>query len=160
MRNMYRQGERQYKHHLETYGHPSKHGYKDIIPLWKAEKFDPDHLMSLYVKAGSKYFVSMGVHHDNFDLWNSKYHRWNAVNMGPMRDIVGDWKKAAQKYGLRFGVSEHLGAAIDGSKSVMTPTRRGPSPVCRTMVPTRSIRICIMLPRGRATQGGGTQTNP
>ena len=110
-RNMYIYGTPQYEHHLKTYGHPSKHGYKDIIPLWKAEKFDPDALMALYAKAGAKYFVSMGVHHDNFDLWDSKYHRWNAVKMGPHRDIVGDWQKAAVKAGLRFGVSEHLGAS-------------------------------------------------
>ncbi len=108
-RNMYLQGSPQYDHHLKTYGHPSTNGYKDIIPLWKAEKWDPDALMALYAKAGAKYFVSMGVHHDNFDLWNSKYHKWNAVNMGPKRDIVAEWKLAAVKYGLRFGVSEHLG---------------------------------------------------
>lgn len=111
-RNMYIYGTPQYEHHLKTYGHPSKSGYKDIIPLWKAEKFDPEALMALYAKAGAKYFVSMGVHHDNFDLWDSKYHRWNAVNMGPHRDIVGDWRKAALKAGLRFGVSEHLGASF------------------------------------------------
>jgi alpha-L-fucosidase len=110
-RNMYIYGTEQYKHHLEHYGHPSKHGYKDIIPLWKAEKFDPDALMALYKKAGARYFVSMGVHHDNFDLWDSRHHPWNAVKMGPKRDIVGDWKKAAAKAGLRFGVSEHLGAS-------------------------------------------------
>ena len=110
-RNMYIYGTPQYEHHLKTYGHPSKHGYKDIIPLWKAEKFEPDALMALYAKAGAKYFVSMGVHHDNFDLWDSKYHRWNAVKMGPHRDIVGAWQKAAAKAGLRFGVSEHLGAS-------------------------------------------------
>lgn len=110
-RNMYIPGTGQYQHHLQNYGHPSKSGYKDIIPLWKAEKFNPDELMKLYKDAGAKYFVSMGVHHDNFDLWNSKYHKWNAVQMGPHRDIVGDWKKSATKYGLRFGVSEHLGAS-------------------------------------------------
>jgi alpha-L-fucosidase len=110
-RNMYIYGTPQYAHHLKHYGHPSKFGYKDIIPLWKAEKFDPDALMALYAKAGAKYFVSMGVHHDNFDLWDSKYHRWNAVKMGPHRDIVGAWEKAARKAGLRFGVSEHLGAS-------------------------------------------------
>jgi alpha-L-fucosidase len=110
-RNMYIYGTGQYKHHLEHYGHPSKSGYKDIIPLWRAEKFDPDALMALYKKAGARYFVSMGVHHDNFDLWDSRFHEWNAVKMGPKRDIVGDWKKAALKAGLRFGVSEHLGAS-------------------------------------------------
>lgn len=108
-RQMYIPGHPQYEHHVKTYGHPSKFGYKDIIPLWKAEKFDPDALMDRYVAAGAKYFVSMGVHHDNFDLWNSKFHRWNAVKMGPKRDIVGDWKKAADRRGMRFGVSEHLG---------------------------------------------------
>jgi alpha-L-fucosidase len=110
-RNMYLEDTGQYQHHLQHYGHPSKSGYKDIIPLWKAERFDPDALMALYVKAGAKYFVSMGVHHDNFDLWNSRYHSWNAVKMGPHRDIVGDWQRAAQKAGLPFGVSEHLGAS-------------------------------------------------
>lgn len=107
-RNMYIQGNRQYKYHIEHYGHPSKFGYKDTIPNWKAEKFDADYLMGLYKKAGAKYFMSMGVHHDNFDLWNSKHNRWNAVNMGPRKDIVGMFAKAARKNGLRFGVSDHL----------------------------------------------------
>jgi alpha-L-fucosidase len=107
-RNMYIQGQPQYQYHLEHYGHPSKFGYKDTIRDWKAAKWDPEHLMSLYRKAGAKYFVSMGVHHDNFDLWNSKYQRWNSVNMGPKKDIVGLWRKAAMKEGLPFGVSEHL----------------------------------------------------
>ncbi len=107
-RNMYIQGSAQNLYHVETYGPPSKFGYKDTIPAWKAAKWDPDHLISLYKKAGAKYFVSMGCHHDNFDLWNSKHTRWNAVNMGPKRDIVGEWKKAATAQGLKFGVSEHL----------------------------------------------------
>ena len=111
-RGIYEQGSGHYKYHIEHYGHPSQFGYKDIIPLWKAEKWDPDRLMQLYKKAGAKYFVSMGSHHDNFFLWNSKLHKWNAVNMGPKRDVVGDWQKAAKKYGLRFGVSEHLGASF------------------------------------------------
>ncbi len=107
-RQIYVQGTREYVHHVQTYGHPSKFGYKDIIELWKAEKFDPDRLMDLYVKAGAKYFVSMGAHHDNFDLWNSKHQEWNAVNHGPKKDIVGLWRDAARKRGLRFGVSEHF----------------------------------------------------
>lgn len=111
-RNMYIPGTRQYEHHLKHYGHPSETGFKDIIPLWKAEKFDPDALMQLYVKAGARYFVSMAVHHDNFDLWDSRYQRWNAVKMGPKRDIVGEWQKAAHKHKLPFGVSEHLGASF------------------------------------------------
>ncbi len=107
-RNMYQQGHPNYNYHVEHYGHPSKFGFKDTIPFWKAEKFDPAALMKLYKKAGAKYFMSMGVHHDNFDLWNSKHQRWNAVNMGPKMDIVGMWKKAAREEGLKFAVSEHL----------------------------------------------------
>jgi len=107
-RNMYMQGSEQYNYHTQTYGHPSKVGYKDVVNDWKAAKWDPDQLISLYKKAGAKYFVSMGVHHDNFDLWNSKHNRWNSVAMGPKRDVVGIWREAARKQGLRFGVSEHL----------------------------------------------------
>jgi alpha-L-fucosidase len=107
-RNMYREGSPQYKYHVEHYGHPSKFGFKDIIPTWKGDKFDPDHLVEIYKKAGAKYFVSMGVHHDNFDLWNSKHTRWNSVNMGPKKDIVGLFREAALKHGLKFGVSDHL----------------------------------------------------
>ena len=107
-RNMYIQGQEQYRYHVEHYGHPTKIGYKDLVGDWKAAKWDPDHLMDLYKKAGAKYFVSMGVHHDNFDLWDSKYNRWNAAKMGPMKDVVGMWAKAARDRGLRFGVSEHL----------------------------------------------------
>src|SRR6476660_8903097 len=72
-----------YLYHVKTHGHPSKVGYKDILPLWKAEKWDPEQLMALYKRVGAKYFVSMGVHHDNFFLWDSKIHRWNTVNIGP-----------------------------------------------------------------------------
>jgi alpha-L-fucosidase len=107
-RNMYMQGSHQYEYHLKTYGHPSRFGYKDTIPLWKAERFDPKGLARLYREAGAKYFVSMGVHCDNFDLWNSPNRRWNSVKMGPKRDIVGEWREAARGEGLRFGVSEHV----------------------------------------------------
>jgi alpha-L-fucosidase len=110
-KKLYEEGGADYKYHVEHYGHPSKFGYKDIIPLWKAERWDPEKLMALYKKVGAKYFVSMGTHHDNFFLWNSKIHKWNAVNMGPKKDVVGLWQKAAKKEGLRFGVSEHLGAS-------------------------------------------------
>ena len=111
-RRMYEENDPAYKYHIEHYGHPSEFGYKDIIPLWKAEKWDPDKLMELYKKTGAKYFVSMGTHHDNFFLWNSKINRWNALNTGPKKDVVGIWQQAAKKQGLKFGVSEHLGASF------------------------------------------------
>jgi alpha-L-fucosidase len=107
----YRNPNRYYTYHVEHYGHPSEFGYKDIIPLWKAERWNPDELMKLYKRVGAKYFVSMGTHHDNFFLWNSKLHKWNSVNMGPKKDVVGLWQQAAKNEGLYFGVSEHLGAS-------------------------------------------------
>ncbi|TWF41719.1 alpha-L-fucosidase [Chitinophaga polysaccharea] len=110
-RQMYEEGSADYQYHVAHYGHPSKFGYKDIIPLWKAEKWDPEKLMALYKKTGARYFVSMGSHHDNFFLWNSRLHPWNAVKMGPKKDVVGLWQKAAKKEGLYFGVSEHLAAS-------------------------------------------------
>lgn len=114
------------KHHLEHYGHPSKFGYKDIIPLWKAERLDPDALMALYKKTGAKYFVSMGTHHDNFFLWDSKIHRWNSVKMGPMKDVVGIYQKAARKQGMKFGVSEHLGASFTWFRTAHGSDADGP----------------------------------
>jgi alpha-L-fucosidase len=127
-KRMYQQGDKDYIDHLARYGHPSEpgHGYKDIIPLWKAEKWDPEGLMALYKKAGAKYFVAQAVHHDNFDNWNSKWHKWNSVKMGPMRDVVGDWQKAAVKEGLRFGVSEHLGASFTWFQASHGADKTGP----------------------------------
>ena len=104
----------QYKYHLEHYGHPSKVGYKDLVTRFKGDKFNADHLLDLYSKAGAKYFVSMAVHHDNFDMWNSEFQpKWNAHAMGPRRDIVGLFRNAARKRGLKFGVSEHLSNSYD-----------------------------------------------
>jgi alpha-L-fucosidase len=100
-----------YKYHVEHYGHPSTFGFKDIIPLWKAENWNPDRLMGLYKRAGAKYFCMIAEHHDNFDCWNSKHQKWNSVNMGPRRDIAGEWQKAAREHGLRFGMTEHLAAS-------------------------------------------------
>ncbi len=106
-RNMYVQGHPAYEFHVKTYGHPSKFGFKDIVNLWKAENFNPDQLVEVFKKAGARYVVPVAVHHDNFDLWNSSYQRWNAVNMGPKKDIIGMWRQAVLNHGLRFGVSAH-----------------------------------------------------
>ena len=125
-RNMYMEGSRQYRYHLKTYGHPSRFGYKDTIPLWKAELFDPKALVRLYREAGAKYFVSMGVHCDNFDLWNSRNRRWNAVKMGPKRDIVGEWREAARAEGLRFGVSEHVWGSYNWWETNKGADKQGP----------------------------------
>lgn len=125
-RHMYEEGEKHYQDHLKRYGHPSKFGYKDIVPLWKAQRWEPAKLMSLYRKAGAKYFVSMGSHHDNFFLWNSRLHPWNAVNYGPKKDVVGIWQQAAKNEGLRFGVSEHLGASFTWFQASHGADTKGP----------------------------------
>ena len=111
-RNMYIEGTPQYEYHLRHYGHPSKFGYKDICALWKAEKFDPEGLMEKYWKAGARYFMSQGTHHDHFFNYDSKINRMNSVNVGPEKDILALWKKAADKFGMPFGISEHLGASF------------------------------------------------
>jgi len=106
-RNMYMQGEPQYEYHCRTYGHPSKFGFMEVDNLWKAEHWDPGALMRLYKAAGAKYFVALANHHDNFDNYASTHHAWNSLNVGPRKDIVGGWAKAAREHGLRFGVSNH-----------------------------------------------------
>jgi alpha-L-fucosidase len=106
-RHMYIQGMPQYDFHVKTYGHPSKVGFKEIDHMWKAERWQPEQLLDLYVGAGAKYFVSLAVHHDNLDCWDSKYHSWNSVRVGPGKDIVGTWARLARARGLRFGVSNH-----------------------------------------------------
>lgn len=106
-RHMYVQGHPQYEFHAKTYGHPTRFGFMEIDNLWKAEKWNPEELMQLYAKAGAKYFMSLANHHDNFDCFNSRYHSWNSTRIGPKKDIVGVWAKAARKHGLRFGVSNH-----------------------------------------------------
>ncbi len=106
-RNMYIEGHEDYNHHVKTYGHPSKVGFKDIEHIWHAKNWDPEHLMALYKAAGAKYFMALGQHHDNLDCWDSKHQPWNSVAIGPKKDIVGTWAKVARAHGMRFGVSSH-----------------------------------------------------
>ena len=125
-RRMYEEGSDQYYHHLKKYGHPSVHGYKDLLEDWKAENFDPDSLMAKYKKAGARYFMALAVHHDNFDNWDSDTHSWNSLNHGPHKNIIAMWKEAAEKAGLPFGVSEHLGASQLWWKSNKGADKVGP----------------------------------
>jgi alpha-L-fucosidase len=125
-RNMYLEGSRQYKYHVEHYGHPSKFGFMELDNLWKAEKWDPEKLMQLYVRAGAKYFVALANHHDNFDAYNSTYHAWNSVNVGPKQDIVGIWAKVARAHGLRFGVTNHASHAWHWFQPAYDHDRSGP----------------------------------
>ena len=111
-RNMYIEGTPQYEYHVRHYGHPSVFGYKDICALWKAEKFDPESLADKYYKAGARYLMTQGTHHDHFFNYDSKINRMNSVNVGPHKDILALWKKAADRLGMPFGISEHLGASF------------------------------------------------
>ncbi len=110
-RSMYNESSRQYKWHVEHYGHPSKAGFKEVIQSWKADKWDPEKLVALYKRAGAQYFFAMANHHDNLDMWDSKYQEWNSLRVGPKQDILEGWAKAAKKYQLPLGLSVHAAHA-------------------------------------------------
>jgi len=110
-RGMYEEGSDYYKWHVAHYGHPSKAGFKEVIHDWKAQNWDPDKLVKLYKRVGAQYFFAMANHHDNLDLWDSKYQEWNSVRVGPHKDIVAGWAAAAKKYKLPFGISVHASHA-------------------------------------------------
>jgi alpha-L-fucosidase len=106
-RNMYRQGTAEFKHHIATYGPQSKFGYKDFIPMFRAEHFDPEAWVDLFARAGARYIVPVAEHCDGFAMYDSSIDPWNAAKMGPKRDVVGELEAAARKRGLHFGVSSH-----------------------------------------------------
>jgi len=106
-RNMYKQGTREFEHHVKTYGSQKNFGYKDFIPMFIAEKFDPDKWADLFLKSGANFVVPVAEHHDGFAMYDCGYTRWNAVNMGPKRDIIGELANAVRKRYLVFGVSYH-----------------------------------------------------
>ncbi|HET8656440.1 MAG TPA: alpha-L-fucosidase [Longimicrobiaceae bacterium] len=125
-RNMYRQGEPQYEDHLARYGHPSKSGFKEIIHLWRAERWDPEHLVGLYERAGAKYFMALANHHDNMDLFQSSHQPWNSVALGPKKDLIGGWARAARRAGLPFGVSVHAAHAWSWYEVAQGSDAKGP----------------------------------
>ena len=106
-RNMYRKDSDEYKHHLGTYGPQTKFGYKDFIPLFHAEKFDPAAWARLFKEAGAKYVVPVFEHHDGFAMYDSGLSDWTAAKMGPHRDLFGDLAKAVRAEGLHLGASSH-----------------------------------------------------
>ena len=110
-RFMYEQGSPQYNWQVAHYGHPTKAGFKEVINDWKAENWDPEKLVALYKRAGAQYFFAMANHHDNLDMWNSKYQEWNTVRVGPKKDIIAGWAKAAKDNNLPFGLSIHAAHA-------------------------------------------------
>ena len=93
--------------HNKHYGHYSEFGYEDLIPGFKAEKWNPDALVKEMKEIGAHFIMPVACHHDNFDMYDS-FHPWNSVDMGPKRDVLKEWKDAATKQGLKFGISTHL----------------------------------------------------
>jgi alpha-L-fucosidase len=106
-RRLYMQGQTAYNNHVRDFGHPSEVGYKDLLKDWNPAKLDPAGVVKLYKEIGARFMLIQGVHHDNFDNWNSAYQPWNSRNIGPKRDLLGEWSQAAHKAGMRFGVSFH-----------------------------------------------------
>lgn len=106
-RKLYTQGSNAYNNHLKRYGHPSEVGYKEVLRDWNPTKLDPQRLTALYKKAGARFLMIQGVHHDNYDLWNSRYQPWNSVNVGPKRDLLREWVNACKKQKMHYGVTFH-----------------------------------------------------
>lgn len=106
-RNMYRQGTPEFQHHLETWGEHTKFGYKDFIPLFTADRFDPAAWVDLFKEAGAQYIVPVAEHHDGFPMYDTALSQWSAARMGPKRDIIAELANAARHAGLTFGVSNH-----------------------------------------------------
>ena len=117
-RQMYEEGSPAYIDHLKNWGHPSEVGYKDVVMAWEAPEFNAERLVSLFKDAGAKFVVTMAVHHDNFDFWNSKHQpKWNSLNYGPKKDVCKEMREAALKAGLKWGVTTHLERAYSWVQS-------------------------------------------
>ncbi len=131
-RNMYVKDSPEYKHHLETYGKHTEFGYKDFIPMFTADKFDPDAWAELFARAGAKYVVPVAEHHDGFQMYRSEISHWNAYEMGPRRDVLGQLKESCRKKGMEIGASSHrvehwffMGHGREYDSDVREPMERG-----------------------------------
>ncbi len=131
-RNMYIQGSREYEHHIKTYGPHKDFGYKDFIPMFKAEKFRPEEWADLFKTAGAQYVVPVAEHHDGFQMYDSELSKWNAKNMGPKCDVLGDLFGEFKKEGLISGASNHrvehwffMGHGRDFESDIKDPLNRG-----------------------------------
>ena len=125
-RSMYEPGSRDYKIHLAKYGPQSVFGFKDIIHQFHADHWNPQELMALYKRAGAQYFFALANHHDNFDLWDSKYQPWNSTKIGPKKDLIAGWAEAARAQGMKFGVSVHASHAWSWYEPSQGADKTGP----------------------------------
>ena len=131
-RNMYIQGSKAFEHHVATYGPQSQFGYKDFIPMFKAEKFDPEAWAELFAETGARYVVPVAEHHDGFQMYRSELSHWNAYEMGPKRDVLGELSASCAARGLVLGASSHrvehwffMGHGRDFDSDIHEPMRRG-----------------------------------
>lgn len=131
-RNMYIQGSPEYEHHRKTYGPQDRFGYKDFIPLFKGERFDAGAWATLFKESGARYVVPVAEHHDGFQMYKSEISHWNAFEMGPCRDVLGELKEACNARGLELGASSHrvehwffMGHGKDFASDVREPMQRG-----------------------------------
>ena len=131
-RSMYIQGTREFEHHVKTYGPQKDFGLKNFIPMLRAEKFDPDEWTTLFRESGAQYVVPVAEHHDGFQMYKSNISHWNAYEMGPHRDILGELKNSIEQQGLSFGASSHriehwwfLGNGKDFESDIKEPLQRG-----------------------------------
>ena len=131
-RMMYIKGSKAYTHHLETYGSHAQFGYKDFIPMFKAEHFDAERWAEIFRKSGAQYVVPVDEHHDGFQMYESDLSSYNAKDMGPGKDVIGLLKDSVEKEGLIFGVSSHrlehyffLGGGRDFDSDIQGEFARG-----------------------------------
>lgn len=131
-RNMYIQGSKEYEHHIKTYGSHKDFGYKDFIPMFKAEKFNADEWAELFKQAGAQYVMPVAEHHDGFQMYDSELSEWNAKKMGPKRDVLGELFKACGEKGMAIGASSHrvehwffMGHGKEFDSDIKDPMKRG-----------------------------------
>ena len=131
-RNMYIQGSREFEHHVQTYGPHKEFGYKDFIPLFRAENFSADEWAELFAKTGARYVVPVAEHHDGFQMYKSEVSHWNAYEMGPCRDVLGELKESCEKRGITLGASTHrvehwffMSHGLEFESDITQPMKRG-----------------------------------
>lgn len=106
-RNMYLQGTPEHEHHLRTHGAHADFGYKDFIPSFTMDHFDPDAWAELFRQAGAQFVVPVAEHHDGFAMYDTARSRWSAAQMGPQRDVFGDLAAATDRAWMVRGASSH-----------------------------------------------------
>ena len=96
-----------HKHHVEKYGPLNTFGYKDFIPMFTAEKFDPAEWAQLFKDGGARFAGPVSEHADGFAMWDSDLTKWDAKEMGPKRDIMGELSKEIRKRDMKFIATFH-----------------------------------------------------